>query len=645
MITILNLLLALIFTTNAQFTVEEKAMLMNSEFKTSQLSPDGQKLAISFERDKQDNLAIIDLKTLKPLSASAMGENYHIRNLLWINNDKVLFSVAYAEGYLKRNTTSKGFIYSQNIDGSGKKQIFPATRKTNKLATIKFSDSSFLSNKFIDKDYVLVLERTYNRSGGLQRVMKVNVNSGRSSLYNGLNLKKGMNVFDNNYKPRLILKLKDLDHIDLGYKKSEGKWEYKKIGTEIFKNLSEIKPIGFSKDNKTFYFLAEKNKKPSGLYSATLNETGAPKNLKLIFSDKDSEVSNVKVDHSTKELLYLEYGNFKPKRKYLSNNAKVKTIKTIQSLFKDEIVSFIQDTKDKYLLVVYSDKRPATYYTFNKKTNAVDKLISTGESINYKLNVESKAVSYLARDGLKITGFLYRPKNQTKPGPLLINIHGGPFGVKDRWGFKGDNQYFVRKGYSVMTLNYRGSGGRGAEFIDAGKEVIGTKMQYDIIDASKWAVDNKITTKGNIALWGVSYGAYASIMSLIVNDSYFACGLASGGPFNFLTQLKTSDTKDSKFGLKHWKRMLPKTKEGLKLASPTFQADKINKPVYIFHGNLDARVPVSQSRGLKKALKKQKKKFQYKEYKGEGHWYMEEKNRLDFYKRALKFFDKHLKKA
>ncbi|CAG8780516.1 2923_t:CDS:2, partial [Acaulospora morrowiae] len=129
----------------------------------------------------------------------------------------------------------------------------------------------------------------------------------------------------------------------------------------------------------------------------------------------------------------------------------------------------------------------------------------------------------------------YRP---TQPLPLVLNVHGGPW-WRDSFMLRVDHQFFANRGYAVLSVNYRGSTGLGKTFLKSGNAQWSRKMHDDLIDAVEWAISGQIAIKNKIAIYGGSYGGYATLVGLTFTNDVFACGIDIVGPSNLVTLLKT----------------------------------------------------------------------------------------------------------
>ena len=130
---------------------------------------------------------------------------------------------------------------------------------------------------------------------------------------------------------------------------------------------------------------------------------------------------------------------------------------------------------------------------------------------------EMRPVTFKSRDGLTIHGYLTIP-NEAKNGkkvPLIVNPHGGPYGVRDYWGFNPETQLFASRGYATLQVNYRGSGGYGNDFLMAGNKQIGRNMLNDLEDGVAYVKSLGMIDENKVAVYGASYGGLATLGSLV----------------------------------------------------------------------------------------------------------------------------------
>lgn len=232
-----------------------------------------------------------------------------------------------------------------------------------------------------------------------------------------------------------------------------------------------------------------------------------------------------------------------------------------------------------------------------------------------------------------------------KPVPLVLDVHGGPW-ARDSYGFNGEHQWLANRGYAVLSVNYRGSTGFGKKFINAGDHEWARNMHNDLLDAVDWAVKEKIAQPDKVAIYGGSYGGYATLVGLTFTPDRFACGVDIVGPSNLFTLLNSIPPYWKSFFEDMVRRIGdPRTAEGrelLKQRSPLTFADRISKPLLIAQGANDPRVKQAEADQIVDAMKSRKLPVTYVLYPDEGHGFARPQNRISFYAVAEGFLSKCL---
>lgn len=296
---------------------------------------------------------------------------------------------------------------------------------------------------------------------------------------------------------------------------------------------------------------------------------------------------------------------------------------------------------------------PFAYYLYDHNAQKLTKLFDTRPELAGKTLSPMYAVEIKATDGLTLPSYLSLPAGSDKDGdgkpekplPMVLNVHGGPW-ARDEFGFRTDNQWFANRGYAVLNVNYRGSTGFGKNFTNAGDHEWAGKMHQDLLDAVKWAIDNKITTADKVAIYGGSYGGYATLVGLTFTPKTFACGVDIVGPSNLNTLLSTIPP--------YWKTQFelfakrvgdPRTEDGkalLAARSPLTHAADIKRPLLIGQGKNDPRVNKAEADQIVAAMKAHKIPVTYILYPDEGHGFARPENRISFNAVAEGFLSKCL---
>ncbi|MEA3179380.1 MAG: hypothetical protein QOI59_2903, partial [Gammaproteobacteria bacterium] len=303
----------------------------------------------------------------------------------------------------------------------------------------------------------------------------------------------------------------------------------------------------------------------------------------------------------------------------------------------------LDDTR--WVVAVDDPVHVVSSYLYDRGSGKVTKLFDQRPELTGAPLRPMKPVEIRARDGLPLVAYLTLPAGAPGPVPLVLDVHGGPW-ARDSYGFNGEHQWLANRGYAVLSVNYRGSTGFGKKFINAGDHEWARNMHNDLLDAVDWAVKEKIAQPDKIAIYGGSYGGYATLVGLTFTPDRFACGVDIVGPSNLFTLLNSIPPYWKSFFEDMVRRIGdPRTAEGrelLKQRSPLTFADRISKPLLIAQGANDPRVKQAEADQIVDAMKSRKLPVTYVLYPDEGHGFARPQNRISFYAVAEGFLAKCL---
>ena len=303
-----------------------------------------------------------------------------------------------------------------------------------------------------------------------------------------------------------------------------------------------------------------------------------------------------------------------------------------------------------FVIAAASDRQPGVYYVLNLQNPARGQpAIMMVGLINPNLKPEQlqlqQPISYTARDGLTIHGYLTLPAGAAGHRvPLVVHPHGGPYGVRDEWGYDPEVQFMASRGYAVLQPNYRGSGGYGLDFLLAGRREWGGKMQDDLTDGVKWAIAQGYADPDRVAIVGASYGGYAALAGVTFTPELYRCAVNYVG----VSDLSIIAGYGIGNGRQHF---MDRTFESIWIGddakyrhdrSPVNFVQNIRVPTLHAYGDNDPRVDLDNWKRLKSELDRYHKPCEFVREGNEGHGFRHESARISFYRHVEDFLGRYL---
>lgn len=389
-------------------------------------------------------------------------------------------------------------------------------------------------------------------------------------------------------------------------------------------------PIAIEQGGKTALLLSSVDRNTSALVRLDL-ATGA---VTSIAQDERADIADVWVHPRTRALQAYSVEYLTATHTALDPAV----AKDIEALTKTlgpgtEVVSRTLDDR-RWVVAADQPERALAYHLYDRDDGSIAKLFDARPALAGAPLVAMTPVEIRARDGLTLVGYLSRPRGASGPQPLVLNVHGGPWG-RDSYGFDSEHQWFANRGYAVLSVNFRGSTGFGKQFVNAGDREWAGKMHDDLIDAIDWAVREGVTTPDRIAIYGGSYGGYATLVGLAFTPTRFACGVDIVGPSNLKTLLDSIPPYWKSFYEELARRVGdPRTEAGQKLLaerSPLTRVQAIARPLLIAQGANDPRVKQAESDQIVAAMRAKGIPVTYVLYPDEGHGFARPQNNTSFF--------------
>ena len=221
-------------------------------------------------------------------------------------------------------------------------------------------------------------------------------------------------------------------------------------------NEETCNPIRYHKDNRRVYLVTNKGDDIDLTRLVLFDpQTG---DEQFIESDPENEVDFGRAEFSdlTEDLVATYYVGDR-QRIYPKTDTVAHDIEVLRDRFPEgEIFRGSRTETERLALVnVTSDVDPGTVYLYDRETEEIELLYRSRPDLPLESLATMIPISYTARDGLEIPGYLTLPKGVEPSNlPVVVNPHGGPWG-RDRWGYRGYPQFLANRGYAVFQPNFR----------------------------------------------------------------------------------------------------------------------------------------------------------------------------------------------
>jgi len=639
------ILLGLIIISATGYAKNWDDIFDRAQYQNAKISPNGKHLAVSVFSQGEATLVFLDSKTLKAVSGSKLPRKLEIDQYYWVNNERVVISLAKRDPWLEQ-PQSYGELFAINIDGSRGKMIYGyRAGETQTGSRVKKKESTFGWGEIIDilpedKKHILISSTPMSNTGErFASVLKLNV-------YTGVIKKKiakspvpfARFLTDSQGKVKLVVG-KDKNNNAKLYSKQSSGWKQIPEGSVGPK----VTPLFIGTSGNYLYTIDNYDQDTKGIFKLNLEDY----QYKSVYTDKKVNITDVEMTTDNRSAYAIRVDDGYPA--YLILNKKLeeaKVFKELLKMFPYSAVNVTSKTADGQIYVVFvsSDIDPGSLYFLDRKSNKLQRLFQFNPKFKSSDFAQVEPIKFEASDGSMLNGFFTQAKSSKKDelAPTVVLVHGGPHGVRDYWEFSTQVQYLVSHGYSVLQVNYRGSGGFGDNYEKSGYRAWGSLVQQDILNGYQWLVKNKKAANNKVCIMGGSFGAYSAIQSAALYPDIYKCAIANAGIYDLELMFEEGDVQQKRSGMSYLKRVLGTDKQQLKGMSPVNYVAKIQAPILLAHGEKDRRAPFEHAERLKDALDEEKKPYEWFVVDKEGHGFYNPENQKAYMRKVVGFLDKHL---
>jgi dipeptidyl aminopeptidase/acylaminoacyl peptidase len=522
------------------------------------LSPDGEYYAVLTGKYGRSAIVFVEIKTKKAVGGVRAQNDCEIDEYHWISPTRLIYSEAQRQrGNVQPTPT--GEIFGVNRDGSGIRLLYGYRAEQSTLDThiarrkASYASADYLGSLKKDPTHILIAEHPWKimqnvyvyNPDAKPLISRLDAYSGEKKQLDMAPLADARLLLDHDDNVRFAVGNDEAQQLAVAWKpKADGDWTSFELPG--FREQSVV-PRRFSSDDRSVYLTgARDGEKYKALFRLDLQSH----QLEKVHAFQDMDVAGVIPDFADREVIGVYgYGERETDVWLLQDNPAAQTYQALARAFPNQRLDVVSASDDGRLVVLHvdSDVNPGDYYLFDTATKHADFLRAGRVWIDPKQMRPKEPVTLKARDGLELHGYLTRAAGEG-PHPMVVLPHGGPHGIRDYWEFDWEVQLLASRGYTVLQVNYRGSGGYGMDFESAGYREWGAKMQDDVTDATRWAIDQKIASADRICIYGASYGGFAALMGAAREPDLYRCAIGYAGVYDLQLIWESDSSADSKSG-------------------------------------------------------------------------------------------------
>ena len=617
------------------------------------LSPSGKYIAALYPANGTTNLVVIDIAGRNSKALSGFSPPVEVVDVGWDTDDRLIY------GFDAR-APSGAWVYNvAAVNRDGKNPLMLVDNLRNNAT--RYVNEQLVDWTLDDPNSILLASDQENES--FPSVYEVNTTSAWHAMESAAASsrqvfstrrtkivpapgRKCQYVADNAGVVRLCATHETNGARRLLYRaKDGGEW------TTIAEYIDPAKffgALGFAPDNRTLYVLSNRDRDTIALFEF---DPDTQKIGRLIFEAPGLDLDHAIWSADHRQLTGVSYFDSQTRVHYFDAHT-AQLQKDLQEVFPGDAVgiqNFSQDGK-KAIVLVTNERTPGKYYLYDEAKQTVEILAARAPWIDPKQMSAVKAISYKARDGLEISAYLTIPNGkEPKKLPLIVYPHGGPYAIREIGTWDPDAQFLASRGYAVLQMNFRGSGGYGTKFRAAGYREWGGKMQDDVTDAVQWAVNSGVADAERVCIFGASYGGYAALMGAAMTPELYKCAISYSGVTDLVTLFQPrvavagfhSDRSPEE--IEYWNRVMGDRRDTtyLRERSPVANAAKIRAPVFIAHGEQDLIVPFANATDMRDALVQAHKTVEFFSRPDEGHGFDQEANQIALFTQIEQFLQKY----
>lgn len=640
-------LLTLSFLSFSAWSVTPAQLAAENVYQGAKISPDGKKLGMIIVKDGRRKLAVVKSSDFTPVGGVDFGDRQEIGKFYWANNERLVIEVWVNEPWDDR-ARFYGELYAIDYNGKRGEMIYGSRAGTTSVGSnLKKKESIVGWAEVInllpdEEDYILISSQPQSANGDrIATVHKLNIRSGKlSGIVAGGPISAASFIADDKGDVKIAYGTTK-EYSRKLFRFDSDSAEYTEIADTEFGG--GWRPSTIDDSGKYLYYIDDKGQDLEGLFKLNL-DTGEKTH---IYTDDKVDITSINRTTDGAIAYAVRIDTDYPTYVMLdSKNDEAKLFKSLLSSFPGYAIDITSKSKDGNLWVIHAsnDVSASSYYLYNREKKKFSLLFANKAGLDKQKLSQSIPISYSASDGQIIHGYITYPAGipETQSIPLVTLVHGGPH-RRDYWAFDPEVQLLASQGYAVLRVNFRGSLGYGTKFYWASDKQWGDRVQQDIIEGTKWVIQQGGILQDKVCIMGASFGGYSAVQSAILAPDLFKCAVATSGVYDIEMMFEEGDVQGRLWGIASLKQHHGTDPELMRKYSPVNNVDKLKAKLLISHGGQDVRVPIDHAEALMKRLDANGISYESFIKDTENHGFFDEQNRTEYYEKVVQFLEKHLK--
>ncbi len=601
------------------YAIEEWAK--RSDISNVSLSPDGNKLAL-MKIPSKDGMPVLEIYNANDLSEKPFIMNakpMEMTGFDWVTNSQIIFTARLQVRDMIDGWNQGVYDYAGGLLTLDKD---PKKSKSTKISD-NFSVRSTLPTK-PNKVLIAVREKTGTKASSkksrITSYYEYDVRTKRRKLITTSGGRVSVSSFDIHGNPRFGSRYDAPSNSFETYYREKGSNGWSLIHARHRDDFQDWRPVGLDSEVAgNLLVIAHNGKNTQGLWSFNPK---TKKHEELIYHRADVDIGTRRHTNAYtngEDITAVSYRDGRDTKYEWFDGEEKALYEQLKAIIPYADGMFISDrTKDGNSMIIYNvgPRDPGTYYLL--KDGKLDVIGSKYPQFSGKQLADVKAITYTARDGKKIPGFITVPNSQP-PYPLVVMPHGGPF-VRESVYFDPWAQLLANRGYMVLQPQYRGSKGYGLDFyttafINGGQG--GYQMQDDKDDGALYLAEQGLVDKDRMMMFGWSYGGYAALVAASRTPQIYKCVIAGAAVPDPNDQISYYRNRMAFFPDRGSMEQLNMWDDSI---HPIKEVAKVNVPMLVVHGDVDQRTPPRAARAYLEALEENDKPHKKLWLEGADHF-------------------------